>query len=156
MIFQLRKGQVDHPTGTTMLQSQTKLAAPWKPWDDVSLWNILKCWGAGMLFPNNSLLEPAGWKLEGSLSHKTACSSQLGCGRRQGRDARRRKEAVSQSFLFFRQGIRHVPVSFLYRLHLHSGGREEGIKRNRTRTRDAGGISGIPNLVGHPMRALLS
>lgn len=50
-----------------------------------------------------------------------------------------------------------VMVPFLFSAGcICTRGREEGIKRNRTRTRDAGGISEIPNLVGHPMRALLS
>lgn len=75
--------------------------------------------------------------------------SQLGCGRRQGRDARRKKEqSVNHSFGQARDWLRYSFFSLR--------GKEEGIKRNRTRTGDAGGISEIPNLVGHPMRALLS
>lgn len=147
MIFQLRKGKVDH---LTKLQSQTKSAAPWKPRDAISLWNVLKCWDA---FPQLFLPGAGRMEGEGSLCHKTACPQPARVWEETGKGCMEEKGGSPSIIPFFRQGIGYVTVAFLYWLHL---GKEGGIKGNRTRSRDAGGISEIPNLVGHPMRAVLS
>lgn len=96
-----------------------------------------------------------GWRVPCPI--KLPVLSQLGCGRTQGREETEGK-GDSQSIIPFFQArgwLRYSFFSLLVAFALR--GREKGIiKKTKPGLEMLEGVSEIPNLVGHPMRALLS